>query len=253
MNIVRFFCSVVVMGASTFLFADNDTPFLLATQAYKNGDFAKAYEEFEKMPEKNAAIYYNLGNCAYQQEKYGYALLHWRRAERDWGFFGREELSANMKLIRKKISASEGEQKDQGPLVTILSSGKALKNACVSAIRATPIIWLQILVLTLWIVLFWFLRYLFRHKHRIIIILLFTAQVLAAGMLALKYNYTLKMFGVVVEKTAPFMSGPGKTYTQIMLLPEAKECVILKESDGYYKVKTNGSVGWVQKSAIGVI
>jgi uncharacterized protein YraI len=105
----------------------------------------------------------------------------------------------------------------------------------------------------LWIVLFGALRYLFRHKYQVIITLLFTIQVLAAGMLALKYNYTLKEFGVIVEKTASFMSGPGKTYTQIMLLPEAKECVILKESDGYYKVKTNGSVGWVQKSAIGVI
>ncbi len=253
MNIFRFFCCVVVVGVSTFLFADSEESFLLATQAYKSGDFSKAYEEFAKIPEKNAAIHYNLGNCAYQQGKYGYALLHWRRAERDWGFFGREELSANMKLVRKKISVSEGEQKDQGPLVTILSSGKALKNACVSTIRATPIIWLQILVLLLWMVLFGALRYLFRHKHKIIITFLFISQVLAAGMLALKYNYTLKMSGVIVEKTVPFMSGPGKTYTQIMLLPEAKECVILKESDGYYKVKTNGSVGWIQKSAVGVV
>jgi tetratricopeptide (TPR) repeat protein len=249
----RFFCCVVALGVSTFLFADKDESFLLANQAYKSGDFNKAYELYEKLPEKNAAIYYNLGNCAYQQGKYGYALLNWRRAERDWGFFGREELSENMKLIRKKISACEGDQKDQGPLVNIMASGKSLKNACVSAIRATPIIWLQILVLLLWIVLFGALRYLFRHKYQVIITLLFTIQVLAAGMLALKYNYTLKEFGVIVEKTASFMSGPGKTYTQIMLLPEAKECVILKESDGYYKVKTNGSVGWVQKSAIGVI
>src|SRR3989304_7631540 len=72
--------------------------FIKANEFYKQGNFAGAYELYQQIPNKSAQVQYNLGNCAYKRGKLGYALWHWRKAEKRWGVFGREELLNNIRL-----------------------------------------------------------------------------------------------------------------------------------------------------------
>lgn len=230
--------------------APSDTElFTQANEAYKKGDFALAYDDYQKMSNKNSAVHYNLGNCAYKLSKYGYALLHWRRAERNWGFFGREELNKNIELVKKQLNPPQTSQETNG-LSTIIDFCKSNKNAFFATSRAMTLFHLQIIVLFMWICLFCYLRYLYKRKQKAIIFTLFLLQAVFTFMLAIKYNNEFREFAIITSQQATLLSGPGSTFTQLQRLPEAQEAVILSSSGEYYKIRVNGRIGWLTKTSI---
>jgi uncharacterized protein YraI len=72
-------------------------------------------------------------------------------------------------------------------------------------------------------------------------------------MLAIKYNTLSRSHAIIVLPQATLYSGPGTTYTQLGQLPEGQELVTIKESNGFYKIKHNGFIGWIPASAIACI
>jgi tetratricopeptide (TPR) repeat protein len=213
--------------------------FLRANKFYKAGDFAKAYELYQKIPNPSPEVNYNLGNCAYKLEKYGYSLLYWRRAEKDWGLFNRSELQNNISLLKKKLDKSI----EKNFVVKI-------KNHAISLIRSTPLIILQILFLICWLFLFLYLRYLYKRKQKILIILLFLITALLGTFLVIKYTFEKRSYGIIVSQNATLLSGPGKNFQELATLPQASEVSIQKSSDGFYKIKFNKLFGWTSKNNI---
>ncbi len=55
-----------------------------ANDAYRAGDYNKAYEAYEKLAQeiKSAELYYNLGNSAFKMKKLGLAILNYERARK---------------------------------------------------------------------------------------------------------------------------------------------------------------------------
>jgi len=223
--------------------------FAQANEAYKKGEFALAYDNYQKITNKGSAVHYNMGNCAYKLSKYGYALLHWRRAERDWGFFGREELNKNIELVKRQISPQQTPQEVNG-LSAVIDFFKTSKNAFFAASRATTLFHLQIIVLLMWICLFCYLHYLYKRKQKIVIFTLFLLQAVFTFMLAIKYNSQFREFAIITSPQATLLSGPGSTFTQLQRLPEAQEAVIIGSSGDYYKIRVNGRIGWLTKTSI---
>ena len=213
--------------------------FLRANKLYKSGDFAKAYDLYQKIPNPSAEVNYNLGNCAYKLEKYGYALLFWRRAEKDWGLFNRGELQNNISLLNKKLNKNT----EKNFIVKT-------KNYVISLIRSTSLIILQILFLIFWLFLFLYLRYLYKIKQKILIILLFFLTALLGTFLVIKYTLEKKSYGIVVSQNATLLSGPGKNFQELGTLLQASEVSIQKSSDGFYKIKFNKLFGWTSKNNV---
>lgn len=242
--LLLFICFNAAYGES-----DNfEISFAQANELYKQGDFVKAYDLYLQIPNKSCAVYYNLGNCAYKMGKPGYALLYWRKAENDWGLFGRDELLKNIALVKKKaLLDEESEQSIVHALKDVLISSK---NSFISLIRAIPLFSLQLLVLLLWIFLFVYLRYLYRRKQRAIIIALFCFQALFAFSLAIKYNLQSFRHLVVIKPGAKLFSGPGDNFATLGHLSEAQELVMLKQTGTFYKVKVNSVIGWVDKNFV---
>lgn len=246
------FFMVTMMLAPTPLVAQTQNAQNLFDQAnavYKNGEYAKAYDLYNQIPNKSSGIHYNLGNCAFKQGKMGYALLHWRRAERNWGYFGREELLENIAIVKAKTTPQPATTDENITILTSLASFfKSIKNSFFSLVHALPIINLQIIFLALWLFLFIYIRYLYRRKHPIIIILLSVCVGFAGSMLAIKYSFSFKNYIVIVRTPAPLMSGPGAQFATLTQLTEAKEAVMLRESGGFYKIRVSNTIGWIDKN-----
>lgn len=231
---------------------DDQELFNQANELYKKGDFAKAYDLYAHIKEKSPIVHYNLGNCAYKLKKFGYALVHWRRAERDWGFWGREELLNNIELVKQEMSVTtEHDQQDEQTFFHIvLNFFKSLKSSFISLSKAIQLFHLQLFVLFIWLILFTYLRYLYRRKKKILITVLFLLQAFSASMLAMKYSFLFKEHLVVLKTPAFVTSGPGSNFATLGQLSECQEAAILKESENYYKIRFNGSIGWIDKKVV---
>ncbi len=231
---------------------DNKAIFDKANSLYKDGQYELAMELYKKIQDKNAVVNYNLGNCAYKLNRFGFAHLYWRRAEKYWGFSDRSELLSNIKMVKEKIKAQKTGKKDK-KTEAVFKNLKNLKIQIISFIRATPLFFFQIVFLILWIFLFVFIRKLFRLRKRLLAAMLFTFIAISGLMLVSKYNFEYKQFGIVITDNAKLLSGPGDNYQVLSFVSEAKEVIIQKTSNGFYKIKINGQIGWISQKAVEVI
>lgn len=220
--------------------------FLSANELYKKGDYTQALEHYRHIAHKSPHVFYNMGNCAYKLNKLGYALLYWRKAEHNWGLFGRDELLNNIALVRKQLTQEKAEKK----ISSIKKISESLSVRTTSFIKALPLLWFQLAVLLLWLFLFLYLRYLHKRGKMLVIALLFCFQAASAGMLVLKYSINLRRYGVVISKQAILRAGPGDTYKILGELAQGDEVLITKQSDNFYKITTHGTIAWVSEKEL---
>ena len=217
--------------------------FLKANKEYKQGSFKEALSLYKRIPSKGARVYYNMGNAAYKQERYGHALLFWRRAERLWGIRDKSELFHNISLLKRNLFGKQ----PRHPFFEFL---KTMRDHAVSFIRSAPLIGLQIFFLIVWFFLFFYIKQLYRKRYRFAIVVLFSVIALSGVVLITKYMYDARTYGVIVAKEASLISGPDSTFPLLGKVLEAQEVIIKKETGNYFKIKIGGFIGWVERKAI---
>ena len=219
-----------------------------ANAHYKKGDAKKAFELYKQIPEKNVSVLYNMGNSAYKLEKFGYALLYWRKAEQKWGMFDRFELLENIALLKEKVAQLHGLNfKKRSIIVRFFSRSKAI---ILSYLYTIPLFVLQFLFLLLWLFLFLYLRFLYKTKQRFLIVLLFSACAIIGALMMTRYGLNTKLRGIIVEKKVELRSGPSDYFQPLGNLFEADEVIVKKESDGFVKVKSKSAIGWIKKDSV---
>jgi len=216
---------------------------LQANKEYKNGNFEKAFELYKRIPSKGFRIYYNMGNAAFKQEKYGLALLYWRRAERLWGMKDKAELFYNISLLKQKLFGKQQR-------TPFWETFKTVRDYSASFIRSVHLIVFQVLFLITWFFIFFSIKYFYRKRYRVLIVLLFTLTALSGTVLITKYMYLAHMRGVVVSKKADLLSGPDESFPVIGKVLEAQEVAIKKEMPLYFKIKIGNIIGWVQRGVV---
>ena len=217
--------------------------FLKANKEYKKGDFKEALSLYKRIPSKSGRVYYNMGNAAYKQENYGYALLYWRRAERLWGIRDKSELFDNISLLKKNLFGKP-------PRNSLFEFLKIVHERTISFIRSVPLIWLQIFFLIIWFFLFFYIRQLYRNRYRFAIVILFLVSTFSGVALIIKYMYDAQIHGVIVTGEASLVSGPDSTFPVLGKAVEAQEVTIKKEAGDYFKIKVGGRIGWVERVAL---
>lgn len=244
---IKFFCALFITfwGGSVLCATNYQETFLQANEAYKKGEFSKAYDLYKSIPNPGPEINYNLGNCAYKLGQFGYALLYWRRAERLWNIFDRSELLDNIFLLKNQVSGSDQKEKNK-----VFESLRWIKNYTISVVSAIPLVAIQILFLAIWLFLFLYVRFLFKRKRRFLIIILFVLISLLGILLVVKYSLYYRQNGVVITKKATLLSGPGSTFQELGSLAEAAEVLVQKELGDFYKIKFNGQSGWISQKEI---
>lgn len=239
-GIILFLVSFLCVNAQS----SEQSLFDQANSLYKAGKYEQALELYNKIPEKTAALYYNMGNCAYKLKQTGYALLHWRRAERDWSLCNRAELLDNILLLKlEKIKCVVN------PHRLVMSKLVMWTN---SLIKAVPALFFQLIFLIMWLLLFLFIRPLYRKRCTITLALLTMCSVGSGLFLAFKYNFMNREYGVIVKDVA-LTSGPGENFTTLGQLAQATEVVIQKQSGNFYKIKHKLQSGWVAKDGLEIV
>lgn len=224
--------------------------FLKANELYKSRHYEQAYREYKKIDNKSSRVHYNLGNCAFNLKKYGHALLHWRRAERDWGILGRKELNENIRLAQDKLGISEKplpKGAAKSPLRYITRMCRKVSKRFNSFVRATPLLFLQIIFLFSWALLFIYIRYLYKLHHRVVMVMLFSCIMVVGGMLATKYGNIYRTHGVIISAEGRLYSGPDESYQFLGVVKEGQEGVLKRKSADFYKVKIGSVDGWIYK------
>ena len=222
--------------------------FFKANDLYKEGKFKQAKELYEQIPNKSPKVHFNLGNCAYKLGHFGYALVHWRRAEKDWGLSNRAELLHNIAMVKKQNKQELVGQ--DSPFDRVKQGMDDIKSLVISASRAMSFFLLRLLFLFMWVISFLYLRFLYKKRKQAIIVILFIANLFCGALLVIRYNFECREHGIVVTKKTELLSGPSKSYQTLETLGETKQVLIKGHSDGFYKVKVNGVIGWVNKMTI---
>jgi tetratricopeptide (TPR) repeat protein len=223
---------------------DHDTLFQQANNLYKEGNYEQALNAYKNIQNKSNLVHYNIGNCHYKLQQQGKALAAWRRAEHNWGWSEREELTKNIALVKSQL------HREEESISKFRLAAQSLYNRIKSFIRATPLLWIQLLVLIIWLFLFIYLAYLRKKRKKVMISCLFFLLATAAGLLAFKYSQQLLKKGIIITQQIPVRSGPGETYQQLTTLYEGKEVRIRKQVDDHYKISFPGSIGWIPTSSL---
>jgi tetratricopeptide (TPR) repeat protein len=242
-----FFVSVYAQEQEKKIYVDF---FEQANALYKQNKYEEALTIYKKISNAGAVVYYNMGNCAYKLNNYGYALAYWRRAERNWDLRRGFELLDNIKLLKNKVSALKKESEEKHKNDVILQEVKNFKLTLDFLINSIPLILFQIVFLIAWIMSFIFIRNLFKAKRKAVIVMLFTTIAIFGLILVIKYNFEIKQHGVVVSKNASLLSGPGQNYQVLSFVNEASEVIIEKSVDDFFKVKIDGQTGWISQSSV---
>lgn len=243
----RFLLLLVTIGSIHNTYATSPQElFAQGNTHYKNEQYEQAFQAYQAIPHKHSIIHYNLGNCAYHMNQLGKALLHWRRAETDWGIFNRAELIHNIKLVKAKLRELQGNQPKQTSF--IVSAAQHCKKVTVSLVKSIKLLYLQLVFLCLWLSIFLLKRWSGARRFRWITAPLLICLCGAGSMLAIKYGLRLSPHGIVTASKGTLRSGPGETYQAIITVKEGTEGIINKQAENYYKITINGKLGWISNT-----
>ena len=234
-----FIMTVLICFSVVCVRGDTDSLFRKANACYKAGYFKEAKRLYDSIDEKSATVNYNIGNCAYKLNDLGTALLHWRRAEQDWGLFGRRELLENISFINNTITKKRGARRYVSYLRTLVGSYA----------RSFPIIFLQIIFLLMWFLFFMCLRIYKKRKWFIFATFIFLFVLVSVAMIV-RYSFENGNRAVVMQKDVPLLSGPGNKFQALGYLHLGNEVSAGKESEDFVKIRTSGLIGWTLKKNV---
>jgi tetratricopeptide (TPR) repeat protein len=244
--------SLLITTLFTSFATNHQESFLQANEFYKQSKFKEACELYSKIPNKSPQIYYNMGNCSYKLGNFGYAMLYWRKAEKNWGMFNREELVNNINLLDRQLFEQQHKNDDPEALKAheLKFTIHKIKTFLVSIINSLPLLLLQLIFLLFWILLLVYKKYLYKNQKKLILVSLFVILVSSGSMIALRYGVNIHETAIVVVKQSEVFSGPDKTYQQVGSLPEATAVIVKKQSEKFCKIKWKALVGWVDSTTI---
>lgn len=242
--LILLMCAVGVRMA-----AAQDSPAEVAQQAdalYAQADFEAArslYEVLIAQGVHDSAIYYNLGHTYLELDDLGRAMLSYRRAQalapRD------AEVSAALARIRVLRVDLQG---DEAAAIDSLATFTA------GLFTLPELGWL---VLGVWVLFFALLGALIARRdwrHYLQGPLLALALLVGVGLVlwgSRVYAESFRPPGVVIELTAPVMSGPGEDYLLLYELHAAAELRILETREAWLRfVLPDDRQGWIHQDNV---
>lgn len=210
-----------------------------ALGVYQSGDYRKTLELLRSTDQQTADMLFLMGDAAHKLQHYGYALAYWRIAQRVWPTRGRVHLARLINQVKTKIGV-------EAELSTATRSAIFVSDV----LRALPLVLIQLIFLALWTFLFLYLRYLYKKKHKKLVVTFFILLFAAGVVLISKISIDRKLHAVVVVPTTTILSGPGNTFHSLGVFKEGAEVKVIKTADGFYKVRLGKLVGWVTKDHV---
>jgi tetratricopeptide (TPR) repeat protein len=206
--------------------------FLQANQCYAKKDFKGAEHLYQKIPKKTAAIWYNLGNCAYKNGDELQALLYWQRAKKIGNSTISNDSGYNCDVVSKKLNLPP-------------SSYTLMPN-----IPALP---LQILFFCTFSVFLIFNRKLWNAKRFTLLVSLSILVMGAAAMTYASYRNSTNTYALIMHDESTMYAGPDIGYHEVAKIPKGNRVKVLEQKNHWSKICWSGYTGWMQDEKIELI
>lgn len=203
--------------------------FLQANQLYEQKEYAKAQQRYEQIPKKSAAVWYNIGNCAYHNNKELDAILYWKRAHKNGDSALKAQCIYNCQAICKKMGLPTYEK-------NILSTLSPLA--------------LQILFFSTFSVFLVMHRRLWTKKRILALTFLCGFFAVIGSLTYAAYRAGKQAHALVMHDNSPLLAGTDDQFHRIAVLPKGSEVTILARKSGWKKISWAGLQGWVQETMI---
>ena len=221
--------------------------FLDGVHSYKTEDYETAIVEFSKIVDagiRNGNLFYNLGNAYLKNGDVGYAMLWYKRALK------LTPDDPDLKFNHKYgLTLVKDEREDNRlPILRVVFFWQHL-------LSATTIQWAAIILnMLFWIILV--LQAL--RKKRILKTLSYVILTLALVFtLTAFYNHYAARYvkeAVIFPDKVAVRSGLADDSTELFALHAGTKVTIEKENKDFYRIYfSEGKIGWLRKSEVGVI
>ena len=221
----------------------------MANAAYNEGNFEKAAANYEQILSQNlhsAALYYNLANAYFKQNKLGEALLNYNRASRIAP--GDEDIRHNQEYA-EKMTKDSIEKIPEFFLTTWLRSVRG-------AMSCTA--WTLLSIAMLAVALVMALVYLLAQRMSLRKVGFYTMAVavvlfVATSVFAISERNQLvgHTEAIVMSTAASVKSSPDRSATELFVLHEGTKVSIGATTDGWAEVRiADGRKGWIEDKRI---
>jgi tetratricopeptide (TPR) repeat protein len=217
------------------------TDFKAANALYDVGKYAEATAAYEKIEPKTAAVYFNLGNSLFREEKFGLAVLNYERARR---LEPRDpDILANLKFAEQRLAVDE--------LNTPPSAYRRVVQSVVTS--RTPNEWSRYELVTLWLTVLaaagaiWLPRW----RTGFVVVAIAAGIVTATTGMALTIQEGAAPMAIVVAGKTDARFAPTADATVHFQLPEGAKVAIREDRGAWeYVERADGQQGWVKADAI---
>lgn len=242
-----FFILLVIFGVAETLHASVGDLFTKANEAYRAGDYQKAFERYAEAAKEapQAEVYYNIGNAAFKLNRIGEAILNYERAReltpRD------QDTVQNLKYVETLV---EYRVEDKRPLYQKAMSRTAGYVSSKESSLLLVLLYFALASLTL-------IHFLIHGRVGFgrLGVFVFTLFVITALVTSFKfYERHFQKKAVVTANKIDVRFGPSSDDRLAFSVGEGIEVRIDDELNGWYRINlASQQSGWVQKNGVEVV
>lgn len=218
------YANAIKLSLLTFIFGLHaQEPSYVFTQAhklYQQNECATALKLFDQIPHKSAAVWYNMGNCAYKLNDQINALLYWKRAYKYGNAHIKKDSLTNMSLISIPHTTYEHPYEKIDPLT------------------------MQILFFCIFGI-FLIVAYFLIHAKRWIFLAMSFSVLVSAGRIT-QQVYVASQRALIMQDESILRAGPGTEYHQIRTIPWGTTVKLLKQAGDWSQIEVEGNRGWIE-------
>lgn len=240
---------IILIFASPLYSQSIDESMQSAGNYYRNGEFNKAIEIYEKIRNDNyegTSLYFNLANSYYRIGKLGFAILNYERALK---------LTPSDEDVKHNLAFANLSTVDRiQPLPTFfLFEWWESLLASLSVNGWTYVSFFFYLLLMILIVIYFFAKTIFQQKLilfsglSVLFVLIFTVS-----LLIVKINTEQTVIGgVVIEQSITVKTSPDSQSTDAFVIHEGLKVNLEDQLEEWIKIRlADGKVGWVEKTSV---
>lgn len=213
------------------MIANNKKLFDKAQQYYHNGDYQRALQTYEQIPAKNAAVWNNMANAAYNTGDSLHAQLYWLRAQKNSSGSIYNLVRHNQTIAHVPCNFSYMQQ--------LQASFYPL--------------FFQILFFCLFSVFFIIVaRYMRQKKYALLCILSILSM--ASGTVTYQiYREQKNKYGLIMPDLAAVYIGPETSYHPLGQIAQGTHVLLCDKKNGWAQVAWDKKIGWISTSDIEII
>lgn len=242
---------LLLLGMPLLAHAGTDDLLDSAKNAYSKGDYKEALALYDSVnrTQTSAGLLFNIGNCWSKLDDTPHAILYYERALR--AAPGAEDIQANLDQARTKVT----DRVNELPGFTLGSLWDRLQGGTDVDQWARRSLWACVITALL-LAASLFMRQ--AAMKRILLSLGALGLVLTAcaiGLAAYRvHEADSREEAIIMQPKVDILGEPHEGSTTLFILHDGTKLRVLKEQDGWSEVKlSNGSVGWVKRSALETI